>query len=206
MKERTHQRWIFSLRRVVSTQLSTRWGMFHALGFEREVVNGIGRIDTALTFALGNLTEGAPLLRIHSQCLIGEILGPLGCDCGGQFEIAMQAIAKEGRGLLIYEYEESRGIGLMAKLRAYSLQETGRDTVQADHAFGFGADCRDFSVSADILRHLGISRVRLLSHNPNKTRALLNSGISVVDRISCEALVNSHSLPHLERPVGQGGR
>jgi GTP cyclohydrolase II len=197
MKERAHQGRVFCLRRVVSTQLPTRWGTFQALGFEREVVNGIGRIETALAFALGNLTEGAPLLRIHSQCFTGEILGSLRCDFEGQFEIAMRAIAKEGRGLMIYEYQESRGVGLMAKLRAYSLQDTGFDTVQANHDLGFGADYKDFSVSAAILSHLGISRVRLLSHNPNKIRALLNAGISVVDQVPCEAVPNSDSLPYL---------
>jgi GTP cyclohydrolase II len=206
MKERNHQGRIFYLRRVVSTPLPTHWGMFQALGFEREVVNGIGRIETALAFVMGNLMEGAPLLRIHSQCLIGEIFGSLCCDCGHQVEIAMQAIAMEGRGLVIYEYQEGRGIDLMAKLRAYSLQDRGPDTLQASHDLGFGADYRDFGVSAAILRHLGINRVRLLSHNLNKTRALLKAGISVVDRVPCEAVENSHSLPYLKRPVGQDGR
>src|SRR5208282_298230 len=95
-----------TVRRVVSTQLPTRWGMFQALGFEREIVNGIGRIETALAFVMGNLTEGAPLLRIHSQCFTGEIIGSLRCDCNAQLELAMRAIAEEGRGLLIYEYQE----------------------------------------------------------------------------------------------------
>jgi GTP cyclohydrolase II len=171
--------------------------MFQALGFEREIVNGIGRIETSLAFAMGNLAEDAPLLRIHSQCFTGEILGSLRCDCGDQLKIAMQAIAKEGRGLVIYEYQEGRGTGLMAKLRAYSLQDTGFDTVQANHDLGFGADYRDFSVSAAILSQLGISRVRLLSYNPNKIRALLNAGISVVDQVPCEAVPNSDSLPYL---------
>src|SRR5271155_1676494 len=106
MKGQTHQAAVFSLRRVVSTQLPTRWGMFQALGFEREVVNGIGRVETAMAFAMGNLTEGAPLLRIHSQCFTSEILGSLRCDCEDQFEIAMQAITQQGWGLVIYEYQE----------------------------------------------------------------------------------------------------
>src|SRR5271170_3820224 len=176
MKGQTHQAAVFSLRRVVSTQLPTRWGVFQALGFEREIVNGIGRIETALAFVMGNLTEGAPLLRIHSQCFTGEIIGSLRCDCNAQLELAMRAIAQEGRGLLIYEYQEGRGIGLMAKLRAYALQDAGLDTVDANHALGFPADCRDFSLPVAILNKLGIRQVRLLTNNPEKSRALAEAG------------------------------
>src|SRR5271157_5677075 len=106
MKSTSQAPLVYGVRQVVSTRLPTRWGMFQALGFEREAVNGIRRVETALAFVMGNLTEGAPLLRIHSQCFTGEILGSLRCDCGDQFAIAMQAIAKEGRGLVIYEYQE----------------------------------------------------------------------------------------------------
>ena len=197
MKHRSPSPLVYTVRQVVSTRLPTRWGMFQALGFEREAVNGIGRIETALAFVMGDPVEGAPLLRIHSQCFTGEILGSLRCDCGDQLEIAMQAVAEEGRGVLIYEYQEGRGIGLMAKLRAYAVQDTGLDTIEANHALGFAADYRDFSLSAAILNQLGISRVRLLSHNPNKVRALLKAGISVVAQVPCESAPNSHSLPYL---------
>ena len=197
MKHSSHRPVVSGVRQVVSTQLPTRWGVFQALGFEREIVNGSRRIETALAFVLGNLTDCPPLLRIHSQCLTGEILGSLRCDCGDQFEIAMRAIAKEGRGLVIYEYQEGRGIGLMAKLQAYALQDAGLDTVEANHALGYRADYRDFSLAAAILRHLGVNRVRLLSHNPNKTRALLKAGIRVVAQVPCEARPSSHSLPYL---------
>src|SRR5947199_7506494 len=121
---------------------------------------------------MGDLTKGVPLLRIHSQCFTGEVLGSLRCDCRDQLETAMQAIAKEGRGLVIYEYQEGRGIGLMAKLQAYELQDDGLDTVEANHALGFDADCRDFSLPAAMLHELGIRRVRLLSNNPRKSQAL----------------------------------
>jgi len=171
--------------------------MFQAIGFEREVGNGSRCVETALAFVMGDLLDGPPLLRIHSQCLTGEFLGSLRCDCGDQLEIAMQAIAKEGRGLVIYEYQEGRGIGLMAKLRAYALQDAGLDTVDANHALGFRADYRDFGLAAVILRHLGISQVRLMSNNPNKIRALLNAGIEVVAQVPCETMPNSHSLPYL---------
>src|SRR4029077_2782042 len=126
-------------------------GNVSAIGFERQVSNGSQRAETALAIVLGELTSGAPLLRIHSQCFTGEVLGSLRCDCNDQLEMAMKAIATEGRGLVIYEYQEGRGIGLMAKLQAYELQDAGIDTVQANHALGFKGDCRDFSLPAAIL-------------------------------------------------------
>jgi 3,4-dihydroxy-2-butanone 4-phosphate synthase/GTP cyclohydrolase II len=185
------------VRQVVSTRMPTRWGLFRTLGFEREILNGTRRVETALALVLGDLTEGAPLLRIHSQCLTGEVLGSLRCDCKEQLEVAMRAIAEEGRGLLIYEYQEGRGIGLMAKLQAYALQDTGLDTVEANHALGFAADCRDFRLSAAIVHELGVRRVRLLTNNPQKVRALSNTGIEVVSRIPCEVAPNPHSISYL---------
>ena len=185
------------VRQVVSARMPTRWGLFRTLGFEREILNGTRRIETALALVLGDLTEAAPLLRIHSQCLTGEVLGSLRCDCNEQLEVAMRAIAKEGRGLLIYEYQEGRGIGLMAKLQAYALQDTGLDTVEANHALGFAADCRDFRLSAAIVHELGVRRVRLLTNNPQKVRALSNTGIEVVSRIPCEVAPNPHSISYL---------
>ena len=188
---------IGQVRHVVSARMPTRWGLFRALGFEREILNGTRRIETALALVLGDPTEGAPLLRIHSQCLTGEVLGSLRCDCNDQLEIAMQAIAEEGSGLVVYEYQEGRGIGLMAKLRAYALQDTGLDTVEANHALGFAADCRDFGLSAAIVRELGVRRVRLLTNNPQKVRVLANAGIQVVARIPCEVAPNPHSIAYL---------
>src|SRR6195256_4103600 len=167
-----------TLRRVVSTRMPTRWGTFQTLGFKRKLSNG-ARVETALAIVLGDVRQGTPLLRIHSQCFTGEVLGSLRCDCNEQLEIAMRAIAAEGRGLVIYEHQEGRGIGLMAKLRAYELQDAGLDTVDANHALGFQADCRDFSLPAAILRELGVERVRLLSNNPHKSRALSAAGIAV---------------------------
>src|SRR5436309_8968549 len=172
-----------TVRRVVSTRMPTRWGVFRTLGFEREIANGTRRVETALALVLGDLTEGTPLVRIHSQCFTGEVLGSLRCDCNEQLEIAMRAIAAEGRGLVIYEHQEGRGIGLMAKLRAYELQDTGLDTVEANQALGFLADCRDYGLPAAILHELGVGRVRLLSNNPHKVRALADAGIEVVERL-----------------------
>jgi GTP cyclohydrolase II len=188
---------IGALWRIVSTRMPTKWGMFTAIGFERDVSNGSRPAETAVALVMGDVTAGTPLLRIHSQCFTGELLGSLRCDCHDQLEMAMQAIAQEGRGLLIYEYQEGRGIGLMAKLEAYELQDGGLDTVEANHALGFKADCRDFSLPAAILRDLGIKRVRLLSNNPHKASALIENGIEVVAQLSCEAAPNPHSLAYL---------
>jgi GTP cyclohydrolase II len=186
-----------TLRRVASTQMPTRWGMFDAVGFERDVSKGTRGVEAALALVMGDLTEGVPLLRIHSQCFTGEVLGSLRCDCHDQLEMAMQAIAKEGRGLVVYEYQEGRGIGLMAKLQAYELQDAGLDTVEANHALGFRADCRDFSLPAAILLDLGVKRVRLLSNNPRKVGALVENDIQVVEQLACEAAPNRHSFDYL---------
>ncbi|MGA2191005.1 MAG: GTP cyclohydrolase II [Steroidobacteraceae bacterium] len=187
---------IGTLRRVATARMPTKWGMFNAAGFER-AANGTARIDTALALIMGDLTGEAPLLRIHSQCFTGEGLGSLRCDCSDQLSIAMRAIAAEGHGLVIYEYQEGRGIGLMAKLQAYELQDGGIDTAEANLVLGFRADCRDYSVPVAILRELSIHRVRLLTNNPAKARALTDAGIEVVARIPCEAKVNPYSLPYL---------
>jgi GTP cyclohydrolase II len=188
-----------TLWRIASTRISTRWEMFDAIGFERDVSNGARQVATALAIVMGNLTEGVPLLRIHSQCFTGEVLGSLRCDCHDQLAMAMQAIAEEGRGLVIYECQEGRGIGLMAKLQAYELQDVGIDTVEANHALRFKADCRDFGLPAAILRDLGIKRVRLLSNNLRKASALTEKGVEVVVLLSCEAAPNPHSFTRTKK-------
>jgi 3,4-dihydroxy-2-butanone 4-phosphate synthase/GTP cyclohydrolase II len=187
-----------AFRRVARTRLPTKWGVFEALGFQREVHNGNSRIETAVALVLGEKAGNAPLLRIHSQCLTGDVLGSLRCDCGDQLELAMRAIARERCGLLIYEHQEGRGIGLMAKLQAYSLQDEGLDTVEANHALGFNTDYRDFALPVAILRDLDITRVRLLSNNPEKYRALIDAGIDVVEQVPCEVAPNPHSFAYLQ--------
>ena len=184
------------LCRVANARMPTRWGMFDAAGFERGA-NGNPRIDTAIAMMMGDLTREAPMLRIHSQCFTGEGLGSLRCDCSDQLSMAMRAIAAEGQGLVIYEYQEGRGIGLMAKLKAYELQDGGIDTVDANHVLGFRADCRDYSLPVAILRELGVNRVRLLTNNSAKARALTDAGIEVAVRIPCEARANPYSLSYL---------
>ena len=183
-----------SVRQVASAELPTRWGVFQALGFEREGPNGV---ESAIALVHGQLGGSAPLVRLHSRCLTGEAFGSLRCDCADQLALAMRLIAVERRGLVIHDNCEGRGIGLMAKLRAYELQDAGLDTVSANLALGFMADHRDFSLAAAIVRALGVGRVRLLSNNPRKARALADAGIEVVARVACEALPRPESLPYL---------
>jgi 3,4-dihydroxy-2-butanone 4-phosphate synthase/GTP cyclohydrolase II len=196
---------IGTVRRVVSTTLPTRWGVFRAVGFERLSEDRSRPVESALAVILGDVSQGTPLLRVHSQCVTGEVLGSLRCDCRDQLEIAMAAIASEGRGLVVYEYQEGRGIGLTAKLQAYALQDTGLDTVEANHALGFDADYRDFSLPAAMLHELGIRRVRLLSNNPRKSQALADAGVEVTAQIPCEVSPTVHSLAYLQAKKARMG-
>src|SRR5271167_1631452 len=184
------------IRRVVSTRMPTVLGVFDLIGFEQGGMAKRER-ETALVIALGDLHDGVPLLRIHSQCLTGEVLGSLRCDCRGQLELAMSAIADEGSGLVIYEYQEGRGIGLMAKLRAYALQDQGLDTIEANEALGFDADCRDFSLAVAVLHELKVRQVRLMTNNPQKVESLTKGGIEVIEVIACEAPPSRYALSYL---------
>jgi 3,4-dihydroxy-2-butanone 4-phosphate synthase/GTP cyclohydrolase II len=184
-------------RRIASTRLPTKWAVFQAIGFERELFDGDRSSETAVALRLGDLSYGAPLVRIHSQCFTGEALGSMRCDCGEQLEMALQAIASEGRGLLIYEHQEGRGIGLMAKLRAYALQDQGLDTLEANDVLGFSADYRDYWLPIAMLQEFGVDRVRLLSNNPEKARALSEAGIAVIEQVPCEVAPNPHSFAYL---------
>ena len=185
-----------NLVRVASTRLPTMFGGFDLIGFERANVDK-AETESALLLTLGDLQNRVPLLRIHSQCFTGEVLGSLRCDCRGQLELAMSAIADEGSGLVIYEYKEGRGIGLMAKLKAYALQDHGLDTIEANEALGFDADCRDFSLAAAILHELKVRQVRLMSNNPQKVEALSRGGIEVMELIACEAPPSPYALSYL---------
>jgi len=184
------------IRRVVSTQLPTVFGVFDLIGFERANMAKRDR-ETALVLTLGDLQDGAPLLRIHSQCLTGEVMGSLRCDCRGQLEVAMSTIAEQGFGLVIYLHQEGRGIGLMAKLRAYALQDQGLDTIEANEALGFDADCRDFSLAVALLHELKVRQVRLMSNNPQKVEAMTQGGIEVIERIACEAPPSPYASSYL---------
>jgi GTP cyclohydrolase II len=185
-----------SIRQVAATELPTRWAVFRALGFERWQPGRLSP-ESALVLVLGDPSLRTPLVRIHSQCITGDVLRSLRCDCGEQLELAMGAIAAEGCGLLIYEQQEGRGIGLMAKLQAYALQDEGLDTIAANHALGFDADCRDFVLPAAVLIQLGIGEIRLLSNNPAKRSALTEAGITVVEQVACEAPPSAYSTRYL---------
>jgi GTP cyclohydrolase II len=184
------------IRRVVSTHLPTVFGVFDLIGFDRANMAN-GDRETALVLTRGDLQDGVPLLRIHSQCLTGEVLGSLRCDCRGQLEVAMSTIAAAGFGLVIYLHQEGRGIGLMSKLQAYALQDRGLDTIEANEALGFDADCRDFSLAVAVLHELKVRQVRLMSNNPQKVEALTKGGIEVIERIACEASPSPYALSYL---------
>jgi GTP cyclohydrolase II len=146
---------------------------------------------------MGDVHSSPPLVRIHSQCLTGDVFGSLRCDCRQQLELALSMIASEGAGILIYEQQEGRGIGLMPKLQAYELQDSGLDTVEANERLGFKADHREFALPAEILKSLGVASVRLLSNNPDKVAALEHAGIKVSERVPCEVAPSAHSEDYL---------
>ena len=147
---------------------------------------------------MGDVSSAAPLVRIHSQCLTGDVFGSLRCDCRQQLEMALAMIGEEGAGVLIYEQKEGRGIGLMAKLQAYELQDAGLDTVEANERLGFKADHRDFTLPGEILKALGIRQVRLLSNNPDKVAALEHAGVHVVERVPCEVNASPQAEDYLK--------
>lgn len=171
----------FQLNKIAEANFPTRFGEFRIFGFEGVREN---EIEEALGIKLGDPSPelGPLLVRIHSQCLTGDVFHSLRCDCRSQLELALDQIVAEGRGLLIYERQEGRGIGLLNKLRAYELQDGGLDTVEANEKLGFKADLRDYALPAAILRYFGVKEVRLLSNNPDKVAALESAGIRVVER------------------------
>src|SRR5579859_5570134 len=173
----------FRLRKVAEADFPTRFGQFRIYGFEgsSEVV-----VEEAVVLVRGALDgEPAPLVRIHSECLTGDVFHSLRCDCRAQLELSLARIAQEGRGLLIYEHQEGRGIGLLNKLRAYELQDQGADTVEANEQLGFEVDMRSYQLPGAILQYLGLTKVRLLSNNPEKVQAVEHAGIHVEERIPC---------------------
>jgi len=180
--------------RVVATaELPTRFGRFRILGIE-----GRGRGEQAVAIQHGNLNGGKPpLVRVHSQCLTGDVFASERCDCRAQLEFSLRKIAKEPSGVVLYLPQEGRGIGLINKLRAYELQDAGLDTVEANRRLGFAADSRDYEFAAEALKALGIRSVRLLSNNPDKVRQLARAGIRVVKRVPCRPRTSRLSRAYL---------
>ncbi|OEY66709.1 GTP cyclohydrolase II [Marinobacter sp. X15-166B] len=183
-----------AVRYVETCRLPTPFGVFDMHGFEELET---GKEHVALT--LGALDSDEPMLaRTHSECLTGDALYSMRCDCGYQLEEALRSIAREGRGVLLYLRQEGRGIGLLNKIRAYNLQDQGADTVEANERLGFAADLRDYSMCREMLAHLGITRVRLMTNNPRKVAALGSYGVEVVERVSLHVGRNPHNEGYLD--------
>ncbi len=179
---------------VARAVLPTRYGRFTIYGFQ-----GRRPEEEAVALVRGDLHgRSAPLVRVHSQCLTGDVLTSLRCDCRAQLELSLQKIGRAPSGILIYLPQEGRGIGLMNKLRAYELQDGGMDTVEANETLGFAADARDYDFSAQILKTLGAKKIRLLSNNPEKVRQLETAGIHVVERVPCQPRVSKTSRSYLK--------
>jgi GTP cyclohydrolase II len=178
-----------NVKKVADADFPTRWGAFRILGFKgmHAAANGKpAKTEELVALVMGDVHSAPPLVRIHSQCLTGDVFGSLRCDCRPQLELALQKIAKEGAGILLYEQKEGRGIGLLAKLQAYELQDHGLDTVEANVELGFAPDCREYEMPAEVLKLLGIPAVRLITNNPEKIEALEAHGIQVTERVSAE--------------------
>jgi GTP cyclohydrolase II len=175
------------LTKVAEANFPTQFGRFRIYGFEGIVGD---RIEEAVALSMGDLGAAPPpLVRIHSQCLTGDVFHSLRCDCRAQLEIALKSIAKEGRGLLVYEHQEGRGIGLLNKLRAFELQDDGADTVEANERLGFESDLRRYELPSAIIGFFGLRAVRLMSNNPDKVEAVERAGIKVSERVPCIAAV-----------------
>lgn len=177
------------IKQIADIGFPTRWAHFRLLAFEATHFNArIGRegVDSALALVLGDIYRSPPVVRIHSQCTTGETFHSLRCDCHDQLHLAMRTIADEGAGVLLYEHQEGRGIGLMEKLRAYELQDHGLDTVEANLHLGHAVDGRDYALATGILRFLNVWSLRLMTNNPEKVDAVLASGIGIVERLSAD--------------------
>jgi len=185
-----------SVKKIAEANFPTRWGAFRIFGFVGQLAAarpcdenagaGNGKVEELVALVMGDIHSAPPVVRIHSQCLTGDVFGSLRCDCRLQLELALARIAKEGAGILLYEAQEGRGIGLMPKLKAYELQDHGLDTVEANVELGYAADCREYELPGEVLKLLGVNKVRLITNNPEKVAALESAGISVVERVSAE--------------------
>jgi 3,4-dihydroxy 2-butanone 4-phosphate synthase/GTP cyclohydrolase II len=181
------------IKREIGVDMPTEWGNFQMIAFRQTNTN-----DLHLALIKGEWKENEPVLvRVHSSCMTGDIFGSCRCDCGPQLHKAMEMVDKEGKGVIIYMNQEGRGIGLLNKLKAYKLQEQGMDTVQANLALGFPMDKRDYGVGAQILRDLGVSKLRLMTNNPTKRAGLLGYGLEIVDTVPLEIYPNAHNERYL---------
>src|SRR5581483_6146453 len=184
------------IHKVAEANFPTRFGHFRIYGFRGDYPDGV---QEAVALRTGSIEGDEPILvRIHSQCLTGDVFHSLRCDCRSQLELSLNLIAEEGRGIVIYEHQEGRGIGLLNKLRAYELQDEGADTIEANELLGFEADLRHYEMPGEILKYFGVGEVRLLSNNPDKIAALERAGIKVAERIPCVVAPHESSLGYLQ--------
>jgi len=179
---------------LARADLPTRYGRFTIYGFQGRHAN-----EEAIALVRGKLNgHGTPLVRVHSQCLTGDVLTSQRCDCRAQLELSMKKIGRAVSGVLLYLPQEGRGIGLMNKLRAYELQDGGMDTVEANVSLGFAADAREYDFPAQILKSLGAKKIRLLSNNPDKVKQLESAGVRVVERVPCQPRISKISRAYLQ--------
>ena len=191
---------LMTVKQVADVSFPTQLADFRLLAFERADVGcrgGAKPVETALALTLGDWFSSPPVVRIHSQCTTGDVFHSLRCDCHEQLQLALRVIVNEGSGILLYEHQEGRGIGLMEKLRAYELQDQGYDTIDANLQLGHAVDLRDYGLAVNILRFLNIRCIRLMTNNPKKIDAILSSGIEIVDRLSADVPISSHSAKYL---------
>lgn len=190
-----------TLRQIADLSFPTRWADFRLLAFAGGHTGGQKageqHPETALTLLLGDIHSSPPVVRVHSQCTTGDVFHSLRCDCHDQLHLALRVIAEEGAGVLLYEHQEGRGIGLMEKLRAYELQDQGLDTIEANLRLGHAVDLRDYALPVAILRFLGIGSLRLMTNNPDKINAVQAAGIEVVERLNAEVPENPHSAHYV---------
>lgn len=197
-----------TVRKVADADFPTKWGHFRILGFEGATQNPAPcnqdapppalRLESAVALVMGDIHSEPPIVRIHSQCLTGDVFHSLRCDCRQQLELALATVAAAGAGIVLYEQQEGRGIGLMAKLKAYELQDRGLDTIEANLELGYKADCRVFALPAAVLRELGVNAVRLMTNNPEKVAALEAAGVQVTERISAVVPESAENARYLE--------
>ncbi|MCU1314216.1 MAG: cyclohydrolase [Acidobacteriaceae bacterium] len=191
---------MLTLKQIADISFPTRWADFRLLAFagtdDREAGNE-AYVETGLALVLGDIRNSPPVVRIHSQCTTGDVFHSLRCDCHDQLHLALRVIAEEGAGVLLYEHQEGRGIGLREKLRAYALQDEGLDTIEANLRLGHSVDLRDYALAVDILQFLEIRSLRLMTNNPQKIEAVVSSGIDIVERLSADVPVGPHSARYV---------
>lgn len=206
--DKESNRKLLTLRQIANVNFPTHWADFRLLAFEAvrtNPENDTQVLEAALALTLGDLHQSPPLVRIHSQCTTGDVFHSLRCDCHDQLHLALRIIAAESAGVLLYEYQEGRGIGLMEKLRAYELQDQGLDTIDANLRLGHSVDSRDYALAVEVLRFLNIRSLRLMTNNPEKIVAVRAADIEILQRVSADVPATSHSARYLATKRNQLG-